>query len=301
MSNKAVFKNFVIFNIKDVKEEDINKITKMKNLKELSSKLTENKGFTNYLYGSNEVVQKVNKKFFFLKFKEEKKDVPNSVVNEILKEKELAYFQENGKPLSSKEKKAIKEEIIHSLLPNAFIKTSYTEGYIDLKNNYLVLNVSGMSKAEKFIAELKQHFDFSFSIVEPNIPLSDIMTNWVKENKIPDPFAIEDFCSLYDPVSAGTTDYKKQHIEEKNEELLKNLENGKVVKSIKINWHERISFVLTDQLIVKSISYSDSFEENINENLGESSDEYALFNATMTILCEDIAELFQDLINLSKE
>ncbi len=297
MSNKKMFKNLVIFKIDDIKEADLKKIERMSALKDMPSSVTSNKGFTNYLEEGDNLYEKVNK-FYFLKFKEEKRDVPSSVVNELVKEKEIEHFNSTKERLSKKEKKQLKEEITHSLLPKAFIKSSYVEAYIDFKNNYLVFNISSLGKADKFIAELKKYVDFSFSMFEPNIPLTDIMTGWVKENKIPDPFALEDSCSLFDPLTNGTTDYKKENIEERNEELLKNIEKNKVVKSIKINWHERISFVLNDQLILKSLNYNESFEESIEESAGDAEDEYNHFQATMTILCEDIAELFQDIMKL---
>tara|TARA_B100000700_G_scaffold267699_1_gene307809 strand:- start:79782 stop:80672 length:891 start_codon:yes stop_codon:yes gene_type:complete len=292
---KFLFKNIFAVNIKDLDVLSLDTLKEMDYLENLPKTQRENIGLTPFLDDSN-LFEKVGNCLFF-KVKKEKKDVPTSVVNEILEKKKKEYFKLNQTKLPKKEQAALKEDIIVSLLPKAFIKSTYIEFYIDTKNNYLIVNGSSSKKMEEIVTLLKNlGIDFNISLIEPNFDLTEEMTSWVKNNEAKEPFNIGTNCSLFDPITAGEIVYKNLEIAENNEQLLQNLEHNNLVKELELDWHERITFKLNNEFILKSISITDSFEETVDEDVGEAEDIYNYFQGTMNIFVEDISEIISDIL-----
>ena len=292
---KFLFKNIFAVEIKNLDLSDLDNLKEMDYLENLPKTQKENLGLTSFLENDN-LYEKVGHCIFF-KVKKEKKDVPSSVVNEMLEKKKKEYFNLNQTPLPKKEQKAVKEDIIVSLLPKAFIKSTYIEFYIDTKNNYLVVNGSSSKKMDEVVTLLKNlGVDFNISLIEPNFDLTEEMTKWVKENEAKEPFNIGTSCSLFDPISSGEIVYKNLEISENNDQLLHNLDHNNLVKELELDWHERITFKLSNEFILKSISITDSFEETVSEDLGDAEDQYNYFIGTMSIFVEDIAEIISDIL-----
>lgn len=300
---KNNFKNVIAVKLKKFNPEELNKIPQEKSLKELSkdgkerSFLKSLTTFSKFFDNDDKVYHQINN-LYFLKIRHEKKDVPSSVLKETVKEKQKEVEQRNGQKLTKKELKVLKDDVLAMLLPKAFIKTTYQEFVIDTKENLLLINTSSLSKADEVISFLKSYCDIEIEVISPTFDIISKLTHWTKENKAEDPFELDDFVSMTDISTGGITEYKKYALSEYADEIKGNIDGGKVVNSLRINWHERIAFTLNDKFIIKQIKTLDSFEENIEETLGESDDEYDQFHTTMTIFVADICEIINDLINL---
>ena len=72
--------------------------------------------------------------------RKEEKMLPGTVVKEMLAEKVEAIEFEQGRALKKKEKEALKEEIMHTLLPRAFSRTSQTFAWINPADNLMVVD-----------------------------------------------------------------------------------------------------------------------------------------------------------------
>tara|TARA_B100002019_G_C21273449_1_gene603758 strand:- start:4234 stop:5139 length:906 start_codon:yes stop_codon:yes gene_type:complete len=299
---KNNFKNIIAFKIKKINEKQLDQIPSEKSLK---SQAKENKGtyiksltsFCNYMDNEDSIYHKIGQTYLF-KIRNEKRDVPSSVLNEAVKDKQKEIEQQRGEKLKKKEIKSLKEDIMSALLPKAFIKTNYQEFIIDLKHNFILINEGSLSKADDVISMLKSFVDIELEVINPNFDVITKLTEWANNNDAQEPFDIEDFISLTDIGTGGITEYKKHSLNDYSKEIKSNIDAGKVVNSLRLNWHERIAFTLNEKFIIKQIKTLDSFEENVDETVGMDDDEYTYFNTTISIFVADICELIEDLIKI---
>ena len=88
--------------------------------------------------------------------RKEEKMLPGTVVKEMLAEKVEAIEFEQGRALKKKEKEALKEEIMHTLLPRAFSRTSQTFAWISPTDNLMVVDAGSAKKADDLLALLRK-------------------------------------------------------------------------------------------------------------------------------------------------
>ena len=299
MKNKT-YKNAILINLKNFKNTDLDKIEITPSLRDraetdnASKRVLSLTTFQKIFKHQEQPYYLIANRFCFFRLKIEKRDIPSSTVNEELEIKVAKITERNGEKPKPKEIKEIKEDIIKSMLPNAFIKSSYIDFCIDKEKEILIANVSSINKIEDVISKIREYTDVNYDLNEEK-DLSLMMTNWLKTNDIPECFELEDFVSLEDLGTGGVSEHKKDLIENVQEEINSSLEQNKIVKSISLNWHKRLKFTLTDQFVIKSIKPTDVFMEYIEEEVGGSVDEISYFESSMFNFISDVIEVFEDI------
>lgn len=244
-----------------------------------------------------ELYQKVSGAYV-LKYKHEKKNIPNKVVQERLKKKIKEHIKESGQKPNREEKDNFKEAIVLEMAQTAFIESSYINGYLDFKNKYLIIDTSSAKSADAFLSLLRESVgSIDVDILEPDFDPADKMTEWLSEGSATDPFELEEGCVLKDTMGLGSKITADKHALDV-EEIQKHIEEGKRVEELDLNWHERVNFRLCSDFKIKKIKFQDVVNESVEEELGESDDQYAVYSASMYIMIEDFAEMLTDLLKL---
>lgn len=191
----------------------------------------------------------------------EEKILPASVVNEILVSKIDQIEIEENRPVLRKEKAELKENIIHSLLPQAFVKSSYIHAFIDIEAGLIVVNAASFNKAEQVLAMLRKSLG-SLPVVPffGNYDLDLFLTTWLTDFKAPDGFEIGSDAILVEPDDNAAT-VKVTHHELNCDEVKAHLESAKRVTSLQLNFNDRITFNLNNDGAIKKIGYSDVLKE----------------------------------------
>ena len=224
----------------------------------------------------------------------EEKLLPPAVIRQELDKKiKQVELQENRK-VGAKEKYAMKDEIITTLLPRAFSKLTKVYAYIDTKNNWLVLGTSNAKKTEQFMTVFKKTVG-DYLQPFPVKKLSGIMTSWLQHQNYSTSFSVEKACVLQD------ANYQPRVIRCREQDLFAPsiqslIKEGCEVKQLSLNWHDHVDFVLLDDLSLQSIR----FKEKIIGEAEEMEAESALqqFHADFLIMTETLSGLFSDLIGL---
>lgn len=86
-----------------------------------------------------------------------KKMLPGNVVKDMLDEKVEALEAEQGQALKKKEKEALKERILMTLLPRAFTRHSQTFLWINPADGYVAVDAGSVKKADDALALLREH------------------------------------------------------------------------------------------------------------------------------------------------
>lgn len=241
----------------------------------------------------DKLTRKIDEAFFF-QLRTEKKIIPSAVVKERLQEKVQEHIIKNDKRPSKEEKNDYKDAIILNMAKNAFSSSTYLNGYIDYKSNYLIVNTGSSKQAEEFIGSLRMAFEsLEVSPLEPEDDPSIKMSGWVANKSIPDVFSIGHGCDLKD-TDGGSITVKKHEIE--TDEVIQHLDNGKSVTKLELTWQKRVTFNLTNKFEIKGIKFEDIVKESIKDNLGDSDDAYSVFQENMYIMVGDFAEIIDDLL-----
>lgn len=258
-------------------------------------------GWTDVLDDEESLIFKVSKSAYILNLKTEEKSVPSSVVAEELKKRIKDLVASGEEKPNKKAIKVMKEEIKHDLLNRAFVKPSNIRGYIDFKNKLLVVDASSPAKADKFNSFLRDTLgSLDLDLINPENDVSENLGKWLNDKKCPRPFEIGENC-LFKERSGNSGKISVSNHDLTAEEIVHHLENDKVVEKMDIIWQKRVSFSLNSAFRVSKVKFLDIVQEQIQEELGESDDPYAILKAEMEIMVGDFAEIIQDLVKAFSE
>lgn len=255
------FKNLTAFKIEQIElekfEESLDKLAYIPCSK--SQKST--RGFINPILRDEErCLHKFNHLAAFCFFKEEK-ILPAQVINDEAKEyiKEL----EKTRSVSKKEKTEIKEDVEQRLLPQAFSKYRKTYGYIDLINNYLIID----SVSDKQITEIIELLQRCEIKIEPVVKEeTDILTEWFVDNSNPLDVELGNKCKLTSDVGDGVANISCQGSSMLNDNIKSFIDAGGYITEIAIVWREELSMTVNTKLQFKSIKFLDLAKDDNQQN-----------------------------------
>src|SRR5690606_18536930 len=129
--------------------------------------------------------------------KKQEKILPAAVINEQLEEKVAAISEAEARHPGRKERQTLKDEIIFSLLPKAFAKSSLDYAYIAPRENLIVVNAASAKRAEDLLSALREALGSLRAVpVTPNNIPTQIMTHWVRDADLPGDFILAEECEL---------------------------------------------------------------------------------------------------------
>ncbi len=234
--------------------------------------------------------------FMMICTKKEERVLPASVLNEMMQEKIEETEEKEGRKLSKKERTAIKDELIFELLPRAFTFSRKLFAYIDVKGGFLVVDSASANKAEDLLSLLRKCLGSL-----PAVPLNTVekpiatMTEWLISQKTPKDVTIEDECELRAPEEAGGVIRCKRH-DLSLPEIKNHLDIGKQVIKLALNWDDRLSFILDENLSVKRLKFLDLIQDQVTETNAD--DEAARFDVDFSIMSLELANFIPRLLEI---
>lgn len=234
--------------------------------------------------------------FMMICTKKEERVLPASVLNEMMQEKIAETEEAEGRKLSKKERTAIKDELIFELLPRAFTFSRKLYAYIDVQGGFLVVDSASANKAEDLLSLLRKCLGSL-----PAVPLNTVekpiatMTEWLLTQETPKDVTIEDECELRSPEEAGGVIRCKRH-DLSLPEIKNHLDIGKQVIKLAINWDDRLSFILDENLSVKRLKFLDLVQDQVTDTNAD--DEAARFDVDFSIMSLELANFIPRLLEI---
>ncbi|WP_042142491.1 MULTISPECIES: recombination-associated protein RdgC [unclassified Pseudoalteromonas] len=252
-------------------------------------------GWTKALGKHGKMLSHFSQKSILVCAKREEKVLPAAVVNELVAEKVEQIEAEENRPVKKKEKDEIKENLLHSLLPQAFKKSSLQFAFIDLEKGWLVVNSGSFNKAEELLALLRKSIG-SLPVVPAfvNFDLGLFLTDWLSKMAPPAGFEIGLDADLQEPDENGAQVKLKQH-DLSSDEVQNHLENGKQVTKLALDWNERIKFMLVEDGSIKRISYSEVLKDE-NADIPKE-DMLVKLDADFMLASEELKLMLEDLLS----
>ena len=236
----------------------------------------------------------IQENHILVNFHHEEKLLPSTVIKDEVAKRIKKIEAEQGRRLRKTERDSIKDEALHALLPRAFSRFKSTLVWIDLDNNRVVVNASSPRQAENILALLRRSLG-SLPVVPFTLesPMSLTVKEWILEQSLPKPFNVSDMVRLCGVIEgSGKVAYTKSEI--LTDEVSTNIESGKIVSAIGLDWSERISFKVDDGLSISSIKFSHILTEQ-NDDISREEPEMR-FDADFLLFRSEFNLMFEGLV-----
>lgn len=225
---------------------------------------------------------------WILRFMSESKMLPASVLNRKLQQKCEAIEREHGRKPGKKEKKELKDEAKLDLLPMAFTKQGSLWVWIDPTERLLVLDTGSQSRADEVVSLLVEALPgFGVALVDTQTSPQAAMAHWLTTQEAPAGFSVDRECELKAAdESKAVVRYARHPLD--IEEVKVHVEHGKLPTKLALTWDDRVSFVLTDAMQLKKITFLDAVLDQAGEEGG--------FDTDVAIATGELVKLVPDLI-----
>lgn len=228
--------------------------------------------------------------------RKEEKIMPAGVVRQLLEDKVAEVEAAEGREIYRRERMRMKEEIIVDLLPRALTRISDLFAYIDTRNGLLVIDSPSPARAELLVSQLRSTLGrFPATPLQTRHAPAGIMTRWLNGEPLPRDFMTGAECVLKHPdPDGGVVTCKHQDLGAA--EVRNHIRGGKQVVRLAIQWRERLSCVIQDDLSIKRLRFEDVVREA--EAGTEADDPISRFDLDFSLLVLELAEFLPALVQV---
>lgn len=222
--------------------------------------------------------------------------LPSAVVAEVLDERVAEIEDREARDVGRAERRRLREEILVDLLPRAFTRSRQVRVYVDGVAGLLVVDAASDKAAEELVSLLRETLGtLRARPPRPVHPPVSLMTAWVNGGELPEGLALGDECELRDARDERSV-VRCRGQDLAGEEISTHLRAGKEVVKLALDWQERLSFVLQEDLSLKRLRFADALIEESEEL--QSEDPGARFDAELAILVLELRGLLDHLQRL---
>ena len=222
----------------------------------------------------------------------EQKLLPAAVVRQYAQEKLEDIEAAQGYKPGRKQVREVIEQMTLELLPRAFAKRGLTYLWIDPVNRWLVVDAASSQRADDAIEHLKLSLgDLPLSLLKTKLAPATAMTQWLADGAAPEGFTIDRDCELRAVAEErAAVRYVRHNLD--SDDVRNHIVAGKTVTRMSLTWQDRVSFILTEQLQIKRLTFLDILKEDV-ERQAENADD--LFAANFSLMCGNLEQLLANL------
>ncbi|MDQ1090674.1 recombination associated protein RdgC [Xanthomonas sacchari] len=231
--------------------------------------------------------------FLWLTVGGEDKILPGSVVNDLLARKVAEIEEKEGRRPGGRARKRLKDDLIHELLPRAFVKSSRTDAMLDLQHGYVAVDTSSRKTGENVMSEIRGLLG-SFPALPLNAEVAprSILTGWIAGEPLPEGLSLGEECEMKDPVDGGAT-VRCSAQELRSDEIDRHLQAGKQVTKLALTLDDHISFVAGEDLVIRKLKFLDGAIDQLEDS--DLDGVRAEFDARFAVMSGELRRLFSKL------
>jgi len=187
--------------------------------------------------------------------------LPASVVKEEVDELVADIEASESRKVTRKEKTAFKEQVTENLLPRAFVRSQKIDLWWDTKGQMIGINASSRTRAEDILDLLRETLG-SLKVTplsSQTLPIR-AMTTWLGDvASRPADLQLGDQVELRAKGDDGVL--RARQVDLDSDEIQQLLESGRQASKLAVSLEGRLSFVLHDDLALKSLRFGDALIE----------------------------------------
>jgi recombination associated protein RdgC len=224
------------------------------------------------------------------RFMVETRSVPASAVKRKVDERCKQIEETTGRKPGKKEKKELKEDVLHEMMPFAFTKIGAIAVWIDPAEGLMVLDTASVSRGDDVVTALVKAVEgFAFSLLNTQTEPSAAMAMWLSEQEPPQGFTVDREVELRaTDESKAVVRYAKHALD--IEEVRGHIAAGKRPTRLALTWNDRVSLELTEGFALRKIKFLDG----VDEKTGPKADD---FDADIAIATGELSGLIADLVD----
>lgn len=197
------------------------------------------------------------------------KILPPAAINDKLEEKIKKIEETENRRPGGRERKRLKDDIIHELLPSALVKKTRINAIIDTKLNVLIVDTASHRNGEYVVSDIRSALgSFPAIPINPEVAPRSILTGWLAGKDLPDGFELGEACVLKDPAEGGAVATLKGQ-ELRSAEIDKHLDAGKQATRLALYLEDNVAFALDDSCCLRGIKFLDGALESLEASDGE--------------------------------
>jgi len=230
---------------------------------------------------------------WLISFGVNQKLLPGSIITQTAKERAAKLAEKQEHPVGRKQMRDIRERVLEELMPKALSRRRALGTWIDPVNNWLVIDTAADKKADELLeALIGADVEVAAKRLETHQSPSAAMTLWLSAGQVPAPFTIDQDLELKaSGESRATVRYVNHPLE--GREIREHISGGKTATRLGMTWKNRVSFVLTEQLQIKRVTFLDILRDE-TQNQAEDADEQ--FDIDFALMTGELSAMLNDLV-----
>lgn len=192
--------------------------------------------------------------------------LPASVVKEEVDEQVADIEANEGRKVTREEKMALKEQVTENLLPRAFVRCHKIDLWWDTKSQLIGVNASSRTRAEDVLDLLRETLG-SLKVTplsSQTLPIR-AMTTWLGDTASrPADLQMGDSVVLKAKGDDGVV--RGRQVDLDSDEMQQLLESGRQAAQLSLSIEGQLSFVLHDDLALKSLRFGDALIEEADHS-----------------------------------
>ena len=285
------FKNAIIYQLtKKIDFESIEKQLKECEFTPCGSADVSHFGWSAPLVTSENLSHQADGKILLIA-KREEKILPTEVVNRELNKRITALEEKEQRKLKKVERSSLKDDVIATLLPQAFSRIKTTALYIDTLKQLIFVDAASSKTAEDALALLRK--SLGSLLVVPlafNCAPCEVMTRWVTDTA-PDWLILRKEVEIREKEDLGVIHCKQKDIED--EEIIDLVQNG-LISKLALEWENNLKFILVEDGTLKRLKFDDNITEQNDDIVKE--DVTARFDVDFVLMASVLGKTVDSLI-----
>ncbi|MDR5887526.1 recombination-associated protein RdgC [Vreelandella janggokensis] len=221
--------------------------------------------------------------------------LPASVVKEEVDDLVAEIEATEGRKVTRKEKTALKEKVTEDLLPRAFVRSQKIDLWWDTERQLIGINASSRIRAEDVLDLLRETLG-SLSVTplaSQTLPMR-AMTTWLGDPASrPADLQMGDQVELKAKGDDGVV--RGRQVDLESDEMQQLLESGRQASKLALNIEGQLSFILHDDLALKSIRFGDALIE-VADELDDGDDALARLESDFLLMAECLRDSVERIV-----
>ncbi|MDR5902225.1 recombination-associated protein RdgC [Halomonas icarae] len=190
--------------------------------------------------------------------------LPASVVKEEVDERAAEVEAREGRKLRRQEKITLKEQVVEELLPRAFVRSQKIDLWWDTRRRLVGVNASSRTRAEELLDLLRETLgSLKVTPLATQVMPMRAMTQWLTDPASrPADLVVGDQVELKAKGDDGVL--RARQVDLDSDEIQQLLESGRQASKLAVEIEGRLSFVLHDDLALKSLRFGDALIDEAN-------------------------------------